>query len=280
MTTPWLPEIYNPEATTPADVAATGTINDLPIDDGLGGRVSALRFTGAAPRVTGIVPFPEVEGQRIHVVAVGGPLVLANESASSSPTNRIRTGTGADVTVAQDAAMWLVYDDTSDRWRITASPNAARLDDVILAYAGAAPASSAGISGPRVIGASTFDGGDPVNKGYVFSAIYNAVTASTTTIQLAALFLAAGEGFALDAKITCRTSSTLGRYKRAVAYQRVGSAAPTIVGALETSSDVGSGGAVSVSVSGNLVSLNVTPSDGTNRLWLVELSVHRLPAVA
>lgn len=156
---------------------------------------------------------------------------------------------------------------------------AAWLENLVLAAPGATLVSSSGVAGPRVVGASTFDGGDPVGKGYVFSAVYNSVTASTTTIQLAALALAAGEGLAFDAKISCRTSSTLGRYKRACAYQRIGSAAPTIVDSLEQTTDQGTGGTVAVSVSGNIVSLNVTPADATNRLWLVELSVHRLPAV-
>lgn len=282
MTSPWLSEEFAPEATPPTDITATGTINDLPMTDGLGGRVSAIRFTGAAPRVAGIVPFPDVDGARLHVVAIGGPLVLVNDSASSTATNRILTGSGADVTVPQGTAAWLLYDETAQRWRVTVAPTitSPRIDDAVLAYAGATPTSSAGIAGPRVVGSSTFDGGDPVAKGYSFSAIYSSTTSSTTTIALATISLAPGEGFTLDAKISAKTSSTLGRYKRAFAYQRVGTAAPAIVGALETGTDVGSGGTLAVAVSGNNVVLNVTPADANNRVWLVELSIHRMPAVA
>jgi hypothetical protein len=48
------------------------------------------------------------------------PALLANESASSLAGNRIITGTGANLTVAQGGAAVLVYDDTSSRWRLAA----------------------------------------------------------------------------------------------------------------------------------------------------------------
>lgn len=113
----WLDRYFLPEATAPLANASTGTINNVSTVDLAGFPVSSIRFAGASPTVTGLDN--GVDGRRIHVMATGGAVVLANDSASSTAANRITTGTGADVTVAAGSAAWLVYDATSSRWRLS-----------------------------------------------------------------------------------------------------------------------------------------------------------------
>lgn len=112
--TSWLPGLLGPMA-QPLDNTSTGTLNDVTTTSG---RIvkGGVRFTGAAPTVTGFAS--GVSGRRLNVMTVGGPLVLANESASSSAANRIVTGTGANLTVAQGSGVSLEYDGTSERWRV------------------------------------------------------------------------------------------------------------------------------------------------------------------
>lgn len=113
--TSWLDDFF--AAAGPSiDVAATGAINDLASIDAGGASAGAIRFTGVAPTVNGLAA--GATKRRVVVMAVGGPLVLANENAGSAAANRIVTGTGANVTIQQGAAAWLAYDATSSRWRL------------------------------------------------------------------------------------------------------------------------------------------------------------------
>ena len=45
-------------------------------------------------------------------------ITLANQSVSSATAYRIITGTGADITLLPDDDIWLLYDSTTERWRI------------------------------------------------------------------------------------------------------------------------------------------------------------------
>lgn len=96
--------------------SGTGTINDQPTTTN-GIAHSAVRHTGVAPTVTGYQS--GTSDRRMLVVATGGPVILANESASSQAVNRIVTGTGGNVTIPQGAGAWLWYDIASTRWRLT-----------------------------------------------------------------------------------------------------------------------------------------------------------------
>lgn len=60
---------------------------------------------------------PETPGE-VHVVVATSGGTLLDEDAGSTDINRILTGTGADLDLADDAAIVIVYDGTSNRWRV------------------------------------------------------------------------------------------------------------------------------------------------------------------
>lgn len=95
--------------------ADTGTINNV-VSTASGTPAAAIRFSGVAPTVTGIAS--GADKRKLVLFATGGPLVLANESGSSTDINRIITGVGASVIVPDESAVILVYDPTSLRWRL------------------------------------------------------------------------------------------------------------------------------------------------------------------
>lgn len=156
-----------------------------------------------------------------------------------------------------------------------------------LAYGGADvlesanPYYTAGGFGVRVVNTSLLDDGNPDVNGFVLQTLTSMTTTSASAgQQVATVIVQPGEFVALDAFVTCRQGSTGGRWKRSVCYQRVGTAAPTIVGTLESGTDQGTGGSVTVSVSGtNIVAVAVTPSDTNTRIWLCELRTQHQPAV-
>jgi len=58
-------------------------------------------------------------GRNLWIINVGSnDLVLANQSASSSTSNRVITGHTTDITLDPDASAHLWFDDTTSRWRI------------------------------------------------------------------------------------------------------------------------------------------------------------------
>lgn len=79
---------------------------------------TTLRMSSDAARnVTGIVARKDTTLTLINVGAQN--IVLQNENAGSTATNRIITGTGADITMAADDVATLWYDTVSGRWRVT-----------------------------------------------------------------------------------------------------------------------------------------------------------------
>ena len=107
------------QPTTTLANASTGGLNDVASTDTDSLAVGAVRHSGAAPAVTGYAS--GTAGRRLLVLATGGAVTLANESASSVAANRIVTGTGATVTVANGSGALLVWDATSSRWRLVAN---------------------------------------------------------------------------------------------------------------------------------------------------------------
>lgn len=101
---------------------ATGTINDM-ASDSSGTPASAARFTGVAPTLTGIVG--GTSSRKLVLEAVGGPLIVKNDNTGSGASNRILTGTGADLTIAAGGAILLVYDATSTHWRVVGGTGSA-----------------------------------------------------------------------------------------------------------------------------------------------------------
>ncbi len=93
---------------TGAIVDAASVVTGTPVD--------TLRFTGAAPVVSGIAS--GTTARRIVVSAVGGSLVLSNEGSGSTSTNRIVTGTSVDMTISKGSSAILEYDATTARWRV------------------------------------------------------------------------------------------------------------------------------------------------------------------
>jgi hypothetical protein len=98
------------------DNSGTGPINAAP-SQSTGIDVTAIRFTGAAPELAGVVPGSGT-GREVGVIAYGGPLIIRNDGGGASATNRILTGTGADVTLPLGSSGILVRDTITARWRL------------------------------------------------------------------------------------------------------------------------------------------------------------------
>lgn len=96
-----------------SDDATTPTINAL----GTSG-ISSIRLTGAsAVTLNGISD--EFDGKVLVVNNVtGGSLTVSNQNVGAAASERIITGTGADMSVADGAAIIIQYDATSSRWRV------------------------------------------------------------------------------------------------------------------------------------------------------------------
>lgn len=80
-------------------IATSGTTTITGVGNGIGGRVLIL-----------------------HNIS-GNNITLANQSASSSAGTRMITGTGADITMAPDQSATMVFDTSTNRWRIIAAPS-------------------------------------------------------------------------------------------------------------------------------------------------------------
>src|ERR1051326_4828120 len=73
--------------------------------------------SGAAIDVTGMVR-GQVDGQTHFIVNVGSNnITLKHESASSTAGNRFLNSTGADIVLAANEAIFVIYDSTTARWR-------------------------------------------------------------------------------------------------------------------------------------------------------------------
>lgn len=111
----WRP-VLNRDEVAPITNASTGTLNDV-VTTSSGSPATGIRFTGAAPAVTGLAS--GTSGRALYLTATGGDVTLNNENAGSTAANRIITGTGASATITDEKVATLVYDGTSSRWRLT-----------------------------------------------------------------------------------------------------------------------------------------------------------------
>lgn len=98
------------------DNGATGAINAA-ASTASGADAGGIRFTGAAPALAGVDPGSGTS-RLLNVVAYGGPLIVRNEGGGATPSWRILTGTGADVTYPQGSSILLALDPLSSRWRV------------------------------------------------------------------------------------------------------------------------------------------------------------------
>lgn len=96
---------------TPAQIAAH-------TNDYAPGAARYYRLSSDASRnITGLVA--GVSGQECWLVNVGAQnIVIKHQDAASAEANRFLCNTGADITVAADARVSLVYDATTQRWRV------------------------------------------------------------------------------------------------------------------------------------------------------------------
>ena len=101
--------------TSPINNTATGPLHNI-ASAVSGTPTSTIRFSGSAPVVTGIAS--GTPGRRLVLQATGGPLTLKNDDAGSDAANRILTSSGADATIPDEQTAILVYDGTSQRWRL------------------------------------------------------------------------------------------------------------------------------------------------------------------
>jgi len=100
-------------ALTPAQI--TGNQNNYSPGEGGLWRLSS----DASREISGIGGGGVRDGKRLTIINVGAQdIVLDNEEASSAAANRIITNTGADVTLGANATTELIYDETSQRWRM------------------------------------------------------------------------------------------------------------------------------------------------------------------
>jgi hypothetical protein len=81
-----------------------------------------IRFTGAGASLSGLADGLSAGNNLPRELMIsnvtGGLLVVKNEDPASTAANRILTGTGSDVTLADGGSTYLRYDPSSARWRI------------------------------------------------------------------------------------------------------------------------------------------------------------------
>src|SRR6185503_9759848 len=97
------------------DVSTTPTVNNMTVTN-----ISLIRLSGASTQtLTGLAGGRD--GQLVTIInAAGQSAVIADQNAGSSLGNRITTGTGANVSLAPNASITLVYDNqpANGLWRV------------------------------------------------------------------------------------------------------------------------------------------------------------------
>jgi len=107
------------------DNSFSGALQGNVVQDGSTGANATLPapaslITLSNGALTGIAGFTSVAAARLFIWTnvTGGVVTIKNESGSASAANRILTGSGADITVKNNASIWLYKDTALDRWRI------------------------------------------------------------------------------------------------------------------------------------------------------------------
>ena len=79
---------------------------------------SVVRLTGAT--LTSIAGIPSASGERLLILinTTPGAVTIRNDNTAATAANRIRTGTGADISLAVDASLLLLYNPTASRWQV------------------------------------------------------------------------------------------------------------------------------------------------------------------
>ncbi|HET7630163.1 MAG TPA: hypothetical protein VFK03_02205, partial [Candidatus Saccharimonadales bacterium] len=87
-----------------ADVSTTGALTDLNV-----GNVSLIRLTGASTQTLNSIANGR-DGYILTVVNAGTQAAVISDETGVTATNRIRTGTGGNISLAPNASITLVYD--------------------------------------------------------------------------------------------------------------------------------------------------------------------------
>lgn len=97
----------------PSTNSSTGSINDVSTST-----TSYLQMTGVgSTTITGLANGSS--GKTLLISnQTGSGLTIKNESASSTAANRIQTGTGNDISIADKASAILIYNATTSRWSL------------------------------------------------------------------------------------------------------------------------------------------------------------------
>lgn len=116
----WLDSIYDLiDQAIGLEQTTTATGNQDNFD--LNGEATILRCTGAAPNfrgftVKGAAPTP---GCKVWIYALGSTSAkVAHQDANSTAANRIITPSTSGQIVGVDGVIFLIYDGTTDRWRL------------------------------------------------------------------------------------------------------------------------------------------------------------------
>ncbi|HET7630535.1 MAG TPA: hypothetical protein VFK03_04140, partial [Candidatus Saccharimonadales bacterium] len=94
------------------DVATTGALTDLNV-----GNVSLIRLTGASAQTLNSIANGR-DGYTLTIVNAAGQAATISDETGATAANRIRTGTGAAISLAPNGSITLVYDSQASRWRV------------------------------------------------------------------------------------------------------------------------------------------------------------------
>ena len=97
-----------------SDFSTIGTSTDVDF-----GSVSLVRLTGASAQTIDTIASGN-DGKLLTIINAGAnsATIKDDSTASGTASNKIYTGTGADLTLAADASLLLIYDSGSSRWRV------------------------------------------------------------------------------------------------------------------------------------------------------------------
>ncbi len=96
-----------------ADIATSGTLTDVATAG-----LSLLRFTGAS--TIGSFANP-VDGKLLVICNAAGAAITVKNDSGGTAANRVYTGSGADIIMADKATLTLIYDSQATHWRVVGS---------------------------------------------------------------------------------------------------------------------------------------------------------------
>lgn len=153
-----------------ADVQITAPLNPI------------VKLTGAGLASINRIVAPGSGNKMVFFINQSGADILVKDNNGIPTTNRIRTGTGANVQFLQNAVMLGVYDDATDLWYLTSVGGGA------VASTGGRKVFSMKVNGayPGAVGQTAIDGYwvAPTNCQITNIFIYNEVAGSSGTTEL------------------------------------------------------------------------------------------------